>query len=177
MVWYEQNQMKVRHFLLLSFKTFCNVMLLYPLTFTFTAFCMWLTIGSFVDNGSSGNSPYAGGWGGGWILPLLSRFIYFTAAHLIEILLTRNSLHWQTSSKRPDSVDGSVNRSCDLKDKVAGESRQTDVHGAAVFASAFEVFEHFLATRLRSSERLNKTFASHQNKSGRKEPVRTWTGR
>lgn len=106
-----------------------------------------------------------------------SHFIYFTAAHLIEILLTRNSLHLQTSSKRPDSVDGSVNRSCDLKDKVAGESRQTDVHGAAVFASAFEVFEHFRATRLRSSERLNKTSASHQNKSSRKEPVRTWTGR
>lgn len=119
MVWYEQNQMKVRHFLLLSFKMFSNVMLLYPLTFT-SAFCMWLTIGSFVDNGSSGNSWIQ------WILPLLSHFIYFTTAHLIEILLTRNSLHLQTSAKRPDSVDGSVNRSCDLKDEVAGESRQTD---------------------------------------------------
>lgn len=156
MVWYEQNQMKVRHFLLLSFKMFCNVMLLYPLTFT-SAFCTWLTIGSFVDDGSSGNSPYADEldlaftkisvpflkcfntfkclvWKSctdliGWQYHLdydYSHFIYFTAAHLIEILLTRNSLHWQTSAKRPDSVDGSVNRSCDLKDKVAGESRQTD---------------------------------------------------
>lgn len=67
MVWYEQNKMKVRHFLLLSFKMFCNVMLLYPLTFT-SAFCMWLTTGSFANNSSSGNSPYAGG--GSRIWPL-----------------------------------------------------------------------------------------------------------
>lgn len=116
-----------------------------------------MTIGSFVDNSSSGNSPYAGGKVGFGLYKNIdafsymceyvqmscveelyrlnryayyldydySHFIYFTAAHLIEILLTQNFLHLQTSSKRPNSVDGGANRSCDLKDKVAGESRQT----------------------------------------------------
>lgn len=81
-----------------------------------------MTIGSFVDNSSSGNSPYAGGKVGFGLYKNInafyymceyvqmycveelyrlnryayyldydySHFIYFTAAHLIEILLTQN---------------------------------------------------------------------------------------